>query len=406
MFSVERMSGGFRAWLRPLVERHVTIVPAAHLSRTIEFARIALIVGIVFLHYGMYPNFRMSPFGGMSVTEYEVATFVNSFLLFFFLSVVPLLSMISGWLFFSFLDEADTEPVAALSRRIRGRFVSLYLPMVFWNFLYLSLLLIVFACSPQYPILAALNIDFDTAGAQQFFNAIFALDHHPLAFQFWFVRDLFLTVLLSPILWLFLKRIPFTAAFALGVVWVVNYDLEIFFRPDVLLFFYLGGLIRSKRIDVGVSQKATILFVVAYLLIVVARAMAPYVVDEPTPVLGAMTRAMRLVGVVACWGVFLRLADSNWGEKVARWGPFAFFLYATHFPLMAEIKLLLWHLKPEVNDFWMVAHYLLSVALTILVCLGVGVLLARHAPNAFTLLNGGRLPGKSRAPGTPTPGMV
>lgn len=400
------MTGDFWLWLRPHVGRHVSTVPAAQLSRTIDFARIALIVGLVFLHYGMFPNFRLSPFGGMSITEYEVATFVNSFLLFFFLSVVPLLSMISGWLFFSFLDAADAEPVAALSSRVRKRVVTLYLPLVLWNFLYLAVLLIVFACSPRYPVLHALNIDFSQAGPRQFFNAIFALDHHPLAFQFWFVRDLFLTVLLSPILWALLKWMPFTAAVALGVVWLVNYDLEIFFRPDVVFFFYVGGLIRSKRIDVGISAQATILFVVAYVLIVVARAMAPYAFDEPTPVLGAMTRAMRLVGVIACWGLFLRLAASGWGGKIARWGPFAFFLYATHFPLIAEIKLLLWKWLPEINDLWMVIHYLLSVLLTIVICLGGGVLLGRHAPNAFALLNGGRLPGARRAPGTLTTPMV
>ena len=114
------MTGDFWLWLRPHVGRHVSTVPAAQLSRTIDFARIALIVGLVFLHYGMFPNFRLSPFGGMSITEYEVATFVNSFLLFFFVSVVPLLSMISGWLFFSFLvlneidwwrDEMKSRPV-------------------------------------------------------------------------------------------------------------------------------------------------------------------------------------------------------------------------------------------------------------------------------------------------------
>src|SRR6185436_930144 len=94
--STDRMSNRPWPWLRPRVDRHVAPVPAAQLSRTIDFARIALIVGLVFLHYGMYPNFRLSPFGGMSVNEYEVATFVNSFLLFFFLSVVPLLSMKIG----------------------------------------------------------------------------------------------------------------------------------------------------------------------------------------------------------------------------------------------------------------------------------------------------------------------
>src|SRR6185436_14065522 len=201
--STERMSNRPWPWLRPRVDRHVAPVPAAQLSRTIDFARIALIVGLVFLHYGMYPNFRLSPFGGMSVNEYEVATFVNSFLL------------------FSFLNVAQSEPGAALSNRIRRRFTSLYLPLLVWNLLYLSVLLVVFARSPVHPLLPALNIDFATAGPWQYFNAVFAIVHHPVAFQFWFVRDLFLTVLLSPVLWLMLKRLPLTGAVVLAGVWLV-----------------------------------------------------------------------------------------------------------------------------------------------------------------------------------------
>jgi succinoglycan biosynthesis protein ExoH len=383
---------GFWRWLRPHVGRHVSAVPPPQLSSTIDFARISLIVGLVFLHYGMYPNFRANPLGGMSVSEYEIATFVNSFMLFLFLSVVPLLSMISGWLFFSFFEEPNSEPAESLSSRIRRRFTSLYLPLIVWNFIYLSGLLILYAFSPDYPLFAALNIDFNTAGLKQYFNAVFAVDHHPLAFQFWFVRDLFLTVLLSPFLWLFLKRIPLTAAAALCVAWLLNYDFEIFFRPDVLFFFYLGALVRSKKLHFGLSARATKWLVVTYLVIVAGRALAPYVVDESTLMLSAMTRAMRLVGVLACWGLFLHVSATPLGARIARWGPLAFFLHAAHFPLMAEVKLLLWKVLPEVNDFWMVTHYLASVLVTIFVCLGTAAFLSRHAPNALALLNGGRLP--------------
>jgi succinoglycan biosynthesis protein ExoH len=395
----EQATSRLGRWLWQHVGRHVSSVPPAQLSRTIDFARISLIVGLVFLHYGMYPNFRVNPFGGMSVGEYEIATFVNSFLLFFFLSVVPLLSIISGWLFFSFFDEANAEPAASLSSRIRRRFASLYLPLIVWNFIYLTGLLIVYTFSPDYPLFAALNIDFDTANLKQYFNAVFAFNHHPLAFQFWFVRDLFLTVLLSPVLWLLLRRSPLTAAAALCVAWLVNYDLEIFFRPDVPFFFFLGGLVRSKKLDFGLSARATNWLVAAYLVIVAARAMAPYAVEESTLMLGAMTRAMRLVGVLACWGLFLRLSAAPLGARIARWGPLAFFLHAAHFPLMAEVKLLLWDVLPEINDFWMVTHYLVSVLVTLFVCLGTGAVLVRYAPGVFGLLNGGRVPKSLRPSG-------
>src|SRR3954469_15913280 len=138
---------------------HVHFAAPVHVSHAIDLARILLIVGIVFLHYGMYPNLHTSPFGGMSITEHEVATFVNSFLLFFFFSVVPLLSAISGWLFFAFLDERETDPAAALSSRIRKRFFSLYLPLVTWNLLYLGALIALYAIRPAHDLFSALNID-------------------------------------------------------------------------------------------------------------------------------------------------------------------------------------------------------------------------------------------------------
>lgn len=397
---------GSSLWLRmrPSVIRHISAVPPEHLSRTIDLSRIALIVGLVFLHYGMYPNLQESPFGGMSVSEYEVATFINSFLLFFFFSVVPLLSMVSGWLFFSFLNDPETDAAASLSKRIRRRCSSLYLPLIVWNSLYVSILIVLFVMVPEHPLFRSLNVDFRTAGALEFFNAIFAFNRHPLAFQFWFVRDLFLTVLLSPVLWLILRRAPYAGALALFAVWISNYNLEIFFRPDVPFFFFMGGLIRGKRFNLGISGRATLVLTAIYVAVVAARTMAPYFLDESTPGLGALTRLMRLIGVLACWGVFLHVARISMGASLAKWGSLAFFLHAAHFPLMAEVKLLFWNLLPQVNDFWMVAHYLVSVFVTIALALGVGVLLSQYQRRLFAVLNGGRQIGSGRGVAKP-PGV-
>jgi succinoglycan biosynthesis protein ExoH len=370
--------------------RHVGRVTADQLSLTIDLSRIALIVGIVFLHYGMYPNFRVSPFGGVSVDEHEVAMFVNSFLLFFFFSVVPLLSMISGWLFFAFLNDPGANPDTALRSRIRKRWRSLYLPLVLWNLLYVAVLTVLFVYAPDHTLFKSLNLDFRHAGVGEFLNAIFAVTHRPIAFQFWFVRDLFLTILLSPLLWLLLRRAPLTGAAALGITWLCNYDLVIFFRPDVLFFFYMGGLLRMRGAQVGISWEATRWLIGIYVALVTVRALVPYVVDESTVALGLVTRGMRLVGVLACWGFFLKLARAPLGARLSRWGPMAFFLYAMHFPLMAQIKLILWDALPRINDFWMVTHYIASVTVTIIVALTSAVVLSRHAPRAFALLNGGR----------------
>jgi len=357
------------------------------LSRTINFARISLIVGLVFLHYESFPNARISPFRGLDPAQNQFATFVQSFVLFFFYSVVPLLSMISGWLFFSFRDDAK----AGLRSRIRRRFSSLYLPLVFWNALFLAVLLLLFQADPANKLLAEMNIDLGSASALDYVNAVFALTKHPIGFQFWFVRDLFVTVLVSPLLWLMLTRAPLLGAVFLGAAWIVGHDLWIFFRTDVVFFFYLGGWIRLRGLPVEIGRRATLVFLAVYVAMCAARTLAPCVVDGDPFILQVLTRGMRLVGVLACWGLFQRIAPTPIGGLIARFGGLAFFLHAAHYPLIAEVKLILWDLLPAETQPLMLVHYVASVVVTVALGIGLGLLLTRSAPRAFALLNGGRV---------------
>ena len=76
--------------LHGIVRGNALTLSKEALSQTINFARISLIVGLVFLHYEWFPNARISPFRGLDPTQNQVATFLQSFVLFFFFSVVPL----------------------------------------------------------------------------------------------------------------------------------------------------------------------------------------------------------------------------------------------------------------------------------------------------------------------------
>src|SRR5262245_59635823 len=65
--------------LHAVVRGDGTALTKEDLSQTISFARITLIVGLVFLHYEWFPNGRISPFRGFDPTQNQVATFVLSF---------------------------------------------------------------------------------------------------------------------------------------------------------------------------------------------------------------------------------------------------------------------------------------------------------------------------------------
>lgn len=382
--------GGIAARIARALRDDASELTSPQLSRAIDLARITLMVGLVFLHYQAYPESTVSPFDGMDPRRLQLATFVNSFVLFFFFSVVPLLSLVSGWLFFSF-DSRWAAP--ALRHRIRGRVQTLYLPLVFWNGLLLSALALVYVLSPEHPLLQQVNLQFDGASVADMVNAVFAVTAHPVAFQFWFVRDLFVAVLLSPLLWQLMRRAPWLGAAGLGIAWLLGSDLLVFFRADIVLFFYLGGVLRVHRIRLEIGRNPAVLLMAAYVVLVAFRAAAPLLFDvgDHRPILlTAATRLLRLLGVVACWGVLLQLAPTRVAGKLAGLAGMAFFLYATHFPLIAQVKLLLWQWVPETSDAWLIAHYVASVTLTTALSLALGMALAHLVPQAFALATGGR----------------
>jgi len=378
----------------PLLE-----LSSLEISRTISLARILLIVGLVFLHYLKFPNSSVWPYTGLDLNEHSVATFVNSAIFLFFLSVVPLLSLISGWLFFSF---GNNDPMRTIFARIRRRFTSLYLPLVFWNGVFMVILYAIYKTNPHYPLLGDLNMDFSTAGWKQYINGIFGLTRRPISLQFWFVRDLFVTALVSPLLLLMSRRAPWLGAAALCTAWICGWSMVIFLRPDVPFFFYLGALVHLKQLPVTISRKTTMAVAAVFVAIVCVRAFAPLAVDFSGNImptwLRITTSLMRLVGVVACWGMLQHMAQTPRGTRIGgKYGGLAFFLHCAHWPLLAFLKIWLWPLMPAQTDLWMLVHDFSCVILTIIIGLGFGILLNRYAPAAFALMNGGRLLGQTKA---------
>jgi succinoglycan biosynthesis protein ExoH len=375
---------------RSAQRRPQTAAPAS-ISTSIEVARVALVIGLVFLHYFAYPNSTVSPFVGLDPTRHQVATFINSFVLFFFFSAVPLLSTISGWLFFGFTG----EPTQEIRRRIRGRVRSLFLPLLAWNLAVLLMAIVLHAVAPRNGFLPALGFDFTTASALDYVNAVLGLTGLPIALQFWFVRDLFVTVLVSPLLWLMLRKAPLAGALSLGFVWLAGGTLGIFIRTDVLFFFYLGALLRQRGTVPQLSLRLTVQLLVVYAVLMALRALAPLAWGtEPsamvTEALEVATRMARPLGVIACWGACLHLAGSRIGRFMARYGGFAFFLHAAHYPLIAALKYALWRLVPLENDGGMLANYLASVVLTLTIAAFAAVQLNRLSPALYRFLAGGR----------------
>ena len=182
----------------------------------------------------------------------------------------------------------------------------------------------------------------------------------------------------------------------LGGAWLAEFTFGgLFVRTDVLFFFYLGALLRTRGADPRIGWGATLWLLGVYSALMALRALAPLAVDAAAPenqaLLDLATRLARPLGVAACWGVCLRLAALPFGEALARWGGAAFFLHAAHYPLIALVKFALWKAAPAgAADGWMLAHYAASVSVTIGLCALAAVALHRLSPGLYGFLAGGR----------------
>ena len=102
---------------------------------------------------------------------------------------VPMFFVISG--FFVFFQKAFTFSI--FKAILKKRFYSLLIPYFFWTFFWTLVFIIVSRLFPFLNLNAISKISFKTIWS-------------PINYQFWFIRDLIILVVLSPLLYILSKK--------------------------------------------------------------------------------------------------------------------------------------------------------------------------------------------------------
>lgn len=202
-------------------------------SNTLNYLKCILCIGVVFIHAHFFPG--LSILGGGNFDEYKVYIAIDSFFNAAFLNCtcVPLFFVISGYLFF--LNLPDTFKIKSFEIKWVKRLKSLLLPYLISNFIYLIL-----------NILIGNKIDFWC-----FITAFWTYDgYFPALIPTWYIRDLMIMCLLSPIFWLALKYSRFLLPLILCFCWFMCWWKEI---PGIgirsILFYTIGAYIGMFKYD-------------------------------------------------------------------------------------------------------------------------------------------------------------
>lgn len=350
------------------------------LLETLSFLRFPLIVCVVLCH-----SFISSAMANVEVECFAKSSFLLSKIV--ARVAVPNFLLISGYLFFRNIESFTPRLYCdKLKRRLR----SVVIPYIFWNAVVILLYFVGQSLVPQ--LFSGENTRVCDYTPLEWVKAFWRVDGtiSPINPPLWYVRNLLVMVVLSPLVYLLLKNRVVGVLFIATMLclWLSCLPLNralIWLFPKFIFFFSLGAWFAIHKVAVpkfriGVFAVGLLLYVLAIAVVFVGRGVMDNIAYEVAILVGSM-----LVMYLANY-----LAGSR-GWRVPVWlGSSYFFIFVYHYvPLALLQRLALRFFKPT-TDVEFFAIYFSTFAVILLLGVGLFHLLKRLLPKFTAFILGSR----------------
>lgn len=298
---------------------------------------------------------------------------------------VPMFFVFSGFLFFLGVKEVK-ECIPKIRKRVR----SLMIPYLIWNVVFV-LWYIMLQNLPG--ISSMVNSDIlaeITYG--NLWNNFYTVFVSPIAFHLWFIRDLMIMVMLSPLIYLGVKKTRWYGAALMLMLHPWLLMLSKTFNQFGIAYFILGGTIAlcsdlnrmSKKISFPVFAISLSVWLLHALLQVLE-------IKVPFLYWGVISV---LAGIISVWKLYDIFASRPKMESVvAHIKPilgYSFFVYLFHEPVFNIIKKIGVKVLGGVGDGALIILFLINPLIMYAVAVMVAKLMQRFAPRVYGVLVGGR----------------
>lgn len=344
-------------------------------SRTIDWLRFPMAVAVVILHHG--------------TTLIQDATGPLRVLCILFQEgicrlAVPCFFFISGYLFFHQLQIWDWD---IWKHKISRRAKTLLLPYILWN-------IIAFLAFWGYAKLqgngTTLMQAFLNYGGIKIFWGVdgglpLGVRSAPIDGPLWFIRDLMIFTILTPLLFQFIRKTRFYGVCALIVFFLFVPGII----PEGFIFFLTGAAVQlsGKNVVQSLWSKKVFLYVASGILLIAMLVLFDYEYWH------RLVKNMFLFcGIGAAFCGAAQLLDSHKVSVSPFLAQSSFFIFATHeiliLPQIAQP--LIGSILPSGGSFWPCLEFFLTPALAVAICLGLFFILDKLLPRTTSLLTGNR----------------
>ncbi len=337
----------------------------------IDIMRFPLIVGVVFAH--AYPG----------TSNNIITVFVYNLICNGLVRIaVPLLFLISGYLFFINFDLSKQT----YWKKIQARRGSLFIPFLIWN----CATLLIFALAQTIPAtriyFSGVNAPISSYGLFDYFNAILGLDRMPIAMQFWFIRDLMLLVLLTPVIQFLNRYVPLLFLMTLYICWMLGYWPVHIPAVEPVFFFSAGAFLGSRKYNIFALDKYGILMISIYVptllftSLFVENPLAPY-----------LHRIGIMLGIISAMYLSKQLVTYPQSKnKLLELSAISFFVFATHEPVQLIMRKLVYRILMPESWLLELALYFIIPTCIIFFLVSAYNFLGNVAPNILKIITGKR----------------
>jgi surface polysaccharide O-acyltransferase-like enzyme len=345
-----------------------------YISEKIKLLSAVAIVLVLYIHSG----FHNDEISGMTINHYVqemISALVGR-------CAVPLFYIISGYLFFYKVPDG----LKSIYVKIRSRVNTLVVPYIITSLFYVAFLLTL----DSIPAISKfINGSILPLFKQTWLKVLFSIFYdtgngYPLPFHLWFLRDLLILVIFSPLWYMFLKRLKWWWVLA---VFVLNYANISYFPIYALFWFSLGGILTEYDIALR-SPKLGFLLLSMFLVLCLLQLI------NPDLLLWQYVKILNiLLGIVSAWLVYdavvpqaFSLQQHTWLKKIC---DFTFFIYLFHEPALNVVRKLIAYVLGK-NEIGYLASYLLSPWFFIVFAILIGSLIKKLTPIIYMVAVGGR----------------
>lgn len=335
------------------------------LRQRIELSRVVLIVAIVLHHIRMPAE--------LSLFTWDNLGYVRGYVQIGLLkTATSTLTIISGFLLFSSRFEHD--PAGFIAKKFR----TLFVPLLLWN-LPIALLIFAFQRKGQY----LMKYDNLSSGdLHNWANALLGLTTQPANGPLHFLRNLIgCNIIALAIAGLF-RRYVFLVFAVIVVAGLLDLEWPLLTRNDMLIGFFLGGLVSVAAVDVGLIDGLMPVSVPCFL--VSGFFMFRYQVDYDS----LWWLPHRLLGFLAVWPLIGHLSRHQLGRELAKYSKYTFVLFLSHYYAIL-LSFALFSLFFTLQHFYIYA--ILAGPVAVAMSIAGQRVAARFFPRLLSLATGGRV---------------